>query len=132
MPNEIHQIRGILAIVNCELPIESNFGGIFPEQPGPDRMERAGPVHAGAEHTRVRTEHLAGDAFDPPLHLGGRASGEGQQHDTSWVDPADDQMCDAVRERVCLSRTRACDNEQCRRLEKRRSSVLDGSPLLRI
>ena len=132
MPNEIHQIRGILAVVNRELPDESDFGGIFPEQPGADRMERAGPVHAGAECTRVRSEHLGCDAFDPPVHLGGRASGEGQQHDTSWVDPADDQMRDAVRERVRLSRARACDDKQCRRVKKRRSSVLDGAALLRI
>ena len=115
-----------------ELPVESDFGGIFPEQSGAHRMERAGPVHAGAERPRVWSEDLGCDAFDAPLHLGGRASGESQQHDTSWVDPADDQMRDAVRERVCLSRARACDDEQCRRIEKRRSSMLYGVALLRI
>jgi hypothetical protein len=41
-------------------------------------------------------------------------------------------MRDAVRERVCLSRARACDDEQCRRIEKRRSSMLYGVALLRI
>ena len=53
-------------------------------------------------------------------------------HVFAVVDPADDQMGDAVRERVRLSRARACDDEQCSRVEKRRSSVLGGAALLRI
>jgi hypothetical protein len=44
VPNEIHQVRGILAIVDRESGIEADLVGIFTQQSSADTVERAGPV----------------------------------------------------------------------------------------
>ena len=60
----------------------------------------------------LRPEHLAADALDPARHLGGGAAREGHQQDAARVGAVDDQMRDAVRERVGLARAGAGDDQQ--------------------
>ena len=75
---------------------------VFAQQPRADRVKGAGPGeragHAGAVAQRVR-----GDALDAARHLGGGAAREGQQQDAARIGAVDDQMRDAVRQRVGLA-----------------------------
>ena len=43
MPDQIHQIGGIFAIVDGEGGIDPDLVGVFAQQPSADTMERAGP-----------------------------------------------------------------------------------------
>ena len=43
MPDEVHQVGGVLAVVDREGGVESDLVGIFPQQACADRVERAGP-----------------------------------------------------------------------------------------
>ena len=52
------------------------------------------------------------DALGAPLHLGGGAAREGQQQDAAGIGAVDDQMGDAVRQRVGLARAGAGNHQQ--------------------
>ena len=43
MADQIHQVGGVLAIVDREGAIEPDLLGVFAQQPGADRVEGAGP-----------------------------------------------------------------------------------------
>ena len=57
-------------------------------------------------------EDLAGDALDAALHLRRGASGEGHQQDAARVGAREDQVGDAVRQRVGLAGAGAGDDQQ--------------------
>ena len=61
---------------------------------------------------RLGAEHLARDALDPARHLGRRAAREGHQQDAARIGAVDDQMRDAVRQRVGLAGAGAGDDQQ--------------------
>jgi hypothetical protein len=44
VPDQIHQVRRVLAIVNGESRIEADLVGIFTKQSGTDTVEGAGPT----------------------------------------------------------------------------------------
>ena len=77
---------------------------------------------------------LPRDPLDPARHLGGGAARERHQQDAPRIGAVDDQMGDAVRQRVGLARAGAGDDEQRqpRRAVLLPDAVLDGPPLLRI
>ena len=79
-------------------------------------MKGPGPVQRIRHRSGLRAEHLGRNALDPALHLGGGAPREGEQHHAARIDPADDQMGDAIGQRVGLSRACARDDEQRRSL----------------
>jgi hypothetical protein len=57
-------------------------------------------------------------------HLCGGPSRKGQQHDPPRVDVVDDEVCNAVRKRICLSRARTRDNQERVRFGKNWSAKL--------
>ena len=91
------------------------------------RVEGAGPGERRALRRGVGAERAsARDALDAARHLGGGAAREGQQQDAARIGAVDDQVGDAVGERVGLARAGAGDDQQ------RPGVVLDGAPLLGI
>ena len=80
VPDQIHQVGGILAVVDGEGGIDADPLGIFAQQPRADAVEGTGPGERVA-HDRgiVFAQHLAGDALDPAGHLGRRAARERHQ-----------------------------------------------------
>ena len=107
--------------------------GIGPQEPRADGVKRAGPGDAVAGAGLV-SECRRNDALDAAPHLGSGPAGEGQQQDASGIGAVDDQVGDAMRERVGLARAGAGDDQQ-------RAgdvgalgadAVLDGAALLRI
>ena len=69
-------------------------------------------VSASVSDRRVAAEHLAGDALDARGHLRGGAARKRHQQDAARIGALDDQMGDAVRQRVGLARPGAGDDQQ--------------------
>ena len=78
----------------------------------------------------ARRRRAPSDALGAPLHLGRGAAREGQQQDAVRVGAVDDEMRDAVGERVGLARARAGDHQQ--RPPVRADAMLDCRTLVGI
>jgi hypothetical protein len=132
VPHQVHQVRGVLAVVDGERAVEPDQRRELAQQPRADGVERARPRQAAAQHPRVGSEHVRGDALDAALHLGGGPARERQQHDAARIGATDDQVGDAMRQRVGLAGPGAGDDEERRRVGERRAGELDRAPLVRI
>ena len=89
-------------------------------------------VSASVMIAGIVAQHLARDPLDAPRHLGRGAAREGHQQDAARIGAVDDQMRDAVGQRVGLARAGAGDDQQRRGRQSPRDAVLDGAPLLGI
>lgn len=69
MPNEIHQVGSVLAVVNGEIDIESNLLGIHPKQPRADAMKCSRPCQRIRHDSGLGVEPLAADTFDATGHF---------------------------------------------------------------
>ena len=132
MPDQVHEVRGVFAVVNREGGVQADLFGVLAQQPGADAVVGAGPGQRVRHDAGVVAHHLARDAFDPLGHLGRGAPGKRHQQDPAGVGALDDQMGDPVGEGVGLSGSRSCDDQQRRRRQSSRSPVLDRTPLLGI
>ena len=109
--------------------IEADLQRIVAQQPGADAVEGAGPGQRVGDDGGVAAQHLAGDALDPPGHFRRGAARKGHQQDAPRIGALDDQMRDAVRQRVGLAGTGAGDDQQ--RPGDLAVAMLDGLTLLR-
>ena len=132
MPDKVHEVGGVLAVVNRKGGIQADLLGIFAQQPGADAVIGSGPGQRVRHHAGIVAHHLARDAFDPPGHLGGGAAGKRHQQDPPRVGALNDQMGHPMGEGVGFPGSRACDHQQWRRRQSSRSPVLDGTALLGI
>jgi hypothetical protein len=69
VPDQIHQVRRVLAIVNGKSRIEADLVGIFAKQSGTDTMKRAGPTERLRHDPGIRAENFPGDPLDSFRHL---------------------------------------------------------------
>ena len=129
MPDQVHQVGGILAVVDRERGIEADLLGIVAQQPRADAMEGAGPGQRIGHDAGIVAHHLAGDPLDALRHLGGGAAREGHQQDAARIGAVDDQVGDPMRQRVGLAGSRAGYHQQRRAGARSRGAVLDGAPL---
>ena len=114
MPDHVHQIGRVLAVVDGEGGIESDPVGIFAQEPGADAMERACPGQRIGHGPGAVAHDLSRDALDAPGHFGGGATRKGHQQYPAGIGTVDDQMGDPVCQGVGLSGTRAGNDEQRR------------------
>ena len=103
MPHQIHQVGGILPVVNGEGLVDADVARIFAQQPRADGVECARPVELAGRCAGLRAENLSGDALDTSLHLRRGAPRESQQQNAARIDAADDEMRDPVRQGVGLA-----------------------------
>ena len=132
VPHQVHQVGGVLPVMNGERRVEANGMCVSAQQAGTDGMESSGPADA---HVRCgRAQRSLYDPLGAALHLGGGAAREGQQQDAPRVGPVHDQVRDTVGERVGLARPRAADDQQRARDvgAMTGNAVLDGAALLGI
>ena len=132
MPHEIHEIGGVLAVMDRERGVEANFERILAQKPRADRMKRAGPGKGVCHHTGLGPQHLGRDALDTALHLRRGAAREGEQHHAARVDARDDEMRHAVRQRVGFAGAGACNDQQRCYLFEVTASVFDRAALVGI
>ena len=71
MPDQVHQIGRILAIMDRERRIEPNLAGVVTQEPRADPVERPGPGQCIGHDTGAIPHYLANDPLDAPRHLGG-------------------------------------------------------------
>ena len=69
MPDQVHEVRGVFAVVNRKGWVQADLLGILAQQPGADAVVRAGPGQCVGHDAGVVAHHLARDAFDPLRHL---------------------------------------------------------------
>jgi hypothetical protein len=72
------------------------------------------------------------DALDAPRHLGRGAARKGQQHDPSGIDAVDDEMRNAVRQRIGLARSGTGYDQEGRWAGEVRATELNGAALFRV
>jgi hypothetical protein len=134
MPDQVHQVGGVLTVVDCESGIEADLFGIVAQEPCADAVKGTGPGERAGHDAGIRSKHLGAYALYPTRHLGSRSAREGHQQNAARVGPIDDKMRDPMSERVGLARTRSGD-------DKKRPgrgacvfpyAVFDGPPLFRI
>ena len=82
----------------------------------------------------ARPKRRCDDALGPALHLGGGAAREGQQQDAAGIGAVDDQVGDAMGQRIGLARPGAGNDQQraCDIGAVAGNAVLDGAALLGI
>ena len=112
MAGEVHQIGGIFPVVDREIRIEPDLLGVVAQDSRANPMEGAGPCERVGHQPGVRSHRLRADALDAARHLGRRPTGEGHQQDTAGVGAVDDQMRDAMGERVRLAGPGPGDDEK--------------------
>ena len=134
MPDQVHQVGGILAIVDREIGIEPDLVGIVAQQPRADAVEGAGPGQRVGHDAGALPHDASRDPLDPSRHLGGGAARKRHQQNPPRIGAVDDQVRDAVRQGVGLAGPGAGDDEErrARRAVLLPDAVLDGPPLLRI
>ena len=105
VPNQVHQIRGIFAIVDGKGRVEPDLLGILAQQARPDAMERAGPRQGIGHHAGLVAHRLPRDPFNPLCHLGCRPPRKRHEQDPPRVGAVDDQVGNPVRQGVGLAGT---------------------------
>ena len=130
--HDVEQVRRVLSIVDGELRLESEVGGVFAQQTRTDAVEGAGPMERVDDRAGRGAHHLRGDALDAPGHLGRGAAREGHQQDAARVGTGDDEVRHAMGEGVGLARAGTRDDEQRATCGATADAVLHSLPLLRI
>ena len=74
MPDQIHQVGGIVAIMDREGRIKADLIRIVAKQACADPVEGAGPLQRVGHDTGILAQHLAGDSLHTSGHFGGGAS----------------------------------------------------------
>ena len=70
MPDKVHEVRGVFAVVNREGGVQADLFGVFAQQPGADAVVGPGPGQCVRHDPGVVAHNLARDALDPLGHLG--------------------------------------------------------------
>ena len=112
MPDQVHQVGGVLAVVNGKAGIEADLFGIVAQEPRADAVKGAGPGERAGHDAGIRSKHLRANPIDAPGHFGRGAAREGHQQNTARVGAIDDKVRDAVGERVGLARTRSGNDKK--------------------
>jgi hypothetical protein len=114
--DQVHQVGGILPVMDSESRVQSDLRGVFPQQPRADGMEGAGPAQRAGQRSpldrSVRPERLIVDALDPPRHLDGGAARERHQQDAAGIDAVRSEMHHAMGKRAGLARSGARDHQE--------------------
>jgi hypothetical protein len=132
MPDQVHEVRGVFAVVNREGGVQADLFGVLTQQPRADAVVGAGPGQRVRHDPGVVAHHLACDAFDPLGHLGCGSPRKRHQQDPAGISSLNDQMGDPMGEGVGLSGPRSCDHQQRRRGQSAGGAVLDSPSLLGI
>ena len=112
VPHQVHQVDGIFPVVDRESRIEPDLHCIIAQQFRADGVERAGPTHALGQDPSFVAQRLGADALDPAGHLRCGPPGEGHKQDAARRDAADDEMRDAMRQRVSFPRSSPGDDQK--------------------
>lgn len=100
--DQLDQVGGILPIMDREVEVETDRLGIGAREARADGMECSRPADGAATRSRGLIPRCRDYAFGPPLHLGCGTTGKGQEQYPARVGPMNEEMCNAMGERVGL------------------------------
>ncbi len=115
--HHVHHVGRVAAVEHAEARVEPDARGVPADQAVRDRVEGARP---GQPHV---LRHFADDALRPPRHFERRASREGEEQDALRRGALENEVRDAVRERVGLAGARAGEDQQRPVAEARRFAL---------
>src|SRR5690242_4605662 len=102
MPDHVHQIRRVLAVVDCKGGIEADLVGILTQEPSANAVECSCPGQCTAGYSGAVAHDEPCDALDAPRHPNRGTARKGHQQYPARVATIDDQMGDAVSQGVGL------------------------------
>jgi hypothetical protein len=85
VPDEVHEVGGILAVVDGERGVEADLGGHVAQQARTHGMEGAGPGQGLGQEPPALAQDLGRDPGDAAGHLDGGPAREGHQQDAPRV-----------------------------------------------
>ena len=131
---QIHQISGILAVMDREGGVQTNLIGIVAQKSGSDAVKGTGPGQRLGHDAGVVAHDLARNPLDAACHLACGAARECHHQNAARVGAVDDQMGDPMCQRIGLSGSRAGNDQQRRswRAIIAQHAVLDRLPLLNV
>ena len=68
--DQIHQVSGILPVMDRKVGVEPNLASVFPQKPRSNAMERPRPGKSIAHYAGIRANNLSAYSFDASSHLG--------------------------------------------------------------
>ena len=119
MAHQVHQVGGVLAVVDGEGRSRPMSLGVFAQQPRADAVEGAGPGERVGVAPLLPSTLRVMRSTRRAISRG--APRERHQQDAARIGAVDDEMRDAMRERVGLARARAGDDQQRRARARSRS-----------
>jgi hypothetical protein len=134
MPDRVHQVGAVLAVMDGEAGIDADLLRIFAQDLRADSMEGVSPGQRIGHDAGPSAQNLRIQPLDPAGHLGCGPPREGHQRDPARVGAIDDQMGHLVSQSIGLTRARTRDDEQRRPNHDAVLfySVFDGLTLLAI
>src|SRR3974377_514790 len=112
MAHQVQEIGRVLAVMDREGGIETDLVRVSPQQPGADRVKGAGPAEPIGRPGGAPPYRAAPDPLRAPGALRSSSPRKGHQQTPARIRAADDQMCDAMRERARLAGAGASDDEK--------------------
>ncbi len=111
VPDQIHQVGGIFAVVDRKSGVKADLVGMVAQQTRADAVEGAGPGQLIRHDGGIVAHDLAGNPLHALRHFGSRPTRECHQQDSPGIGAVDDQMGDAMGEGVGLSGPSPCDHQ---------------------
>ena len=90
--HEIHQVGGILSIMNCKGPIKADLVGVFAQETRTDSVKRARPGQRASHNASILAHDLRRNPLDPADHLSRRPAGKRQEENAAWIGALDNQV----------------------------------------
>ncbi len=112
--------------------IEADPLGVFAQQPRAEPVKRAGPGQRRSDRLGIAWKHLAGDARNAASHFSGCTARERHQQNSAGIGAANQQMRDAMGERVGLAGSGAGNDQQRGAGRGELAAMRDRAALLRI
>ena len=131
MARPVHEIGGILAIVNRELGVEPEAKRVFAQKARSDAMESA---RIGRRRLRggLRRELAAEQPLYAAAKLGRGAARKGREHDALGISAGQDERRHPMRKHRRFPRASARDDEQRPRSFRIAEAIVDRELLLGI
>ena len=112
VPDEVHQVGGVFAVMDREGRVEPDLVGILAQQPRADAVERARPGQRVGHDAGALAQHLRAIRSTRRLISAAARREKVISRMRRGVGAVDDQMRDAMRQRVGLAGARAGDDQE--------------------
>jgi len=111
---EVHEIGGVIAIMDGEGRVKPDLDGMFEQEARTNAMKGAGPGESIPGTTGIGAEDARQNPFDSAGHLAGTPTRKGEEEDTPGIGAIDDEMGDPMGQGIGFARAGARNHQQRR------------------